>query len=78
MATVDALVDFHRGFDGHLFKSKTGKRHNQIVRQPPGAEFQAVVEFAPYQKTPLRAKNKVDARQGTIDDGRCRVGMDQC
>lgn len=34
-----------------------------------GAEFQAVVEFAPIQKTPHNVKAKVDARQGTIDTG---------
>jgi len=32
-----------------------------------GNEYQAVVEFAPYQKVPSAAKN--DNRQGTIDDG---------
>ncbi|GFZ49618.1 hypothetical protein JCM24511_07019 [Saitozyma sp. JCM 24511] len=56
MTTPDALVAFHRGFDGHVFRSKTG------------AEYQAVVEYAPLQKTPLKTKVKVDARQGTIDD----------
>lgn len=35
----------------------------------PGAEFQAVVEYAPSQKTPLKTKVKVDNRQGTIDEG---------
>ena len=35
-----------------------------------GDEYQAVVEFAPVQKTPFKAKSKVDARQGTIDDGK--------
>ncbi|WWC95799.1 hypothetical protein V866_002665 [Kwoniella sp. B9012] len=56
MASPEALVDFVRGFDGHVFKAKTG------------AEYQAVVEFAPVQKTPYKAKVKVDARQGTIDE----------
>ncbi|KAK1923594.1 Smg-4/UPF3 family-domain-containing protein [Papiliotrema laurentii] len=56
MTNVDDLVAFHRGFDGHIFRSKTG------------VEFQAVVEFAPYQKTPHKTKVKVDARQGTIED----------
>ncbi|OCF73242.1 hypothetical protein I204_06473 [Kwoniella mangroviensis CBS 8886] len=56
MASPDALVEFVRGFDGHVFKAKTG------------AEYQAVVEFAPVQKTPYKAKVKVDARQGTIDE----------
>ncbi|KAE8541742.1 hypothetical protein D1P53_001915 [Cryptococcus gattii VGV] len=32
------------------------------------AEFQAVVEYAPFQKTPLKTKVKVDNRQGTIDE----------
>lgn len=35
----------------------------------PGEEFQAVVELSPVQKTPYKAKVKVDARQGTIDTG---------
>ncbi|KAK8849654.1 hypothetical protein IAR55_004989 [Kwoniella newhampshirensis] len=56
MANPEALVNFHRGFDGHVFKSKTG------------AEFQAVVEYAPVQKTPYKAKVKADARQATIDE----------
>jgi regulator of nonsense transcripts 3 len=34
-----------------------------------GIEYQAVVEYAPAQKTPFKAKVKVDARQGTIDEG---------
>ncbi len=33
-----------------------------------GNEFQAVVEFAPYQKVPSDRK-KVDARLGTIEKG---------
>jgi len=77
MATVDALVDFHRGYDGHLFKSKTGRCLDLKCGLKEGAEFQAVVEFAPYQKTPLRAKTKVDSRQGTIDDGTCMAGIHQ-
>ncbi|KIR68157.1 hypothetical protein I314_01651 [Cryptococcus bacillisporus CA1873] len=32
------------------------------------AEFQAVIEYAPFQKTPLKTKVKVDNRQGTIDE----------
>lgn len=35
-----------------------------------GLEYQAVVEYAPVQKTPLKTKAKNDARQGTIDEGR--------
>ena len=57
MSSVDTLVEFHRGFDGHVFRSKAGVEH------------QAVVEFAPVQKTPTKAKAKADARQGTVDDG---------
>ncbi|WWC92759.1 uncharacterized protein L201_007718 [Kwoniella dendrophila CBS 6074] len=56
MSSPEALVEFVRGFDGHVFKAKSG------------AEYQAVIEFAPIQKTPYKAKVKVDARQGTIDD----------
>lgn len=32
-----------------------------------GLEYQAVVEYAPYQKIP--APPKADAKQGTIEDG---------
>ncbi|ODO08504.1 hypothetical protein L198_00234 [Cryptococcus wingfieldii CBS 7118] len=56
MSDPEALVNFHRGFDGHVFRSKTG------------AEFQAVVEYAPYQKTVHKARVKPDNRQGTIDE----------
>ncbi|GAA5845938.1 hypothetical protein JCM5353_008173 [Sporobolomyces roseus] len=50
----DALVAFHRGYDGWSFKDKTGN------------VTQAVVEFAPYQKMPT-PPSKPDPRQGTID-----------
>ncbi|OXG20196.1 hypothetical protein C367_04345 [Cryptococcus neoformans Ze90-1] len=56
MADPESLINFHRAFDGHIYKSKTG------------AEFQSVVEYAPFQKTPLKTKVKVDNRQGTIDE----------
>jgi hypothetical protein len=38
-----------------------------------GLEYQAVVEFAPVQKTPLASKAKNDARQGTIDEGELKL-----
>ncbi|EJT52479.1 hypothetical protein A1Q1_03995 [Trichosporon asahii var. asahii CBS 2479] len=56
MPDVASIVAFHTAFDGHLFRSKTGQ------------EFQAVVEFAPVEKTPYRVKEKKDAKQGTIDN----------
>ena len=34
-----------------------------------GREYQAVVEYAPVQKTPYKSKVKVDTRQSTIEDG---------
>ncbi|CEQ39848.1 SPOSA6832_01400, partial [Sporobolomyces salmonicolor] len=52
--TPDALVAFHRGYDGWSFRDKLGN------------VSQAVVEFAPYQRTPA-APPKTDPRQGTID-----------
>ncbi|GAA5954358.1 hypothetical protein JCM3765_004433 [Sporobolomyces pararoseus] len=52
--TPEALIAFHRGYDGWTFKDKTGNMS------------QAVVEFAPYQKMPT-APSKPDPRQGTID-----------
>ena len=39
----------------------------------PGIEYQAVVEFAPVQKTPHKAKSKADTRQRTIEDGGSKV-----
>ncbi|ETW77358.1 hypothetical protein HETIRDRAFT_436258 [Heterobasidion irregulare TC 32-1] len=52
--TEDILASFSREYDGHIFRDKTGN------------EFQAVVEFAPYQKIPLE-KKKADSRNGTIE-----------
>ncbi|KAG6878141.1 hypothetical protein C0993_011559 [Termitomyces sp. T159_Od127] len=48
------LVEFGRAFDGHVFRDKSGN------------EYQAVVEYAPYQKVPSE-KKKVDARSNTIE-----------
>ncbi|KAF8062215.1 Smg-4/UPF3 family-domain-containing protein [Lyophyllum atratum] len=50
----EQLALFSREYDGHLFRDKTG------------SEYQAVVEFAPYQKVPSD-KKKVDARNATIE-----------
>ncbi|KAF7722069.1 hypothetical protein EC973_003717 [Apophysomyces ossiformis] len=55
MKTMEAVIEFHRGFDGHIFLDNKGN------------ESRAVVEFAPFQKIPKEHKNP-DARQGTIDD----------
>ncbi|PWN50928.1 hypothetical protein IE53DRAFT_314825, partial [Violaceomyces palustris] len=51
------VVEFHKGFDGHIFRDSKG---NESV---------AVVEFSPYQKVPTEKRRKQDAKQGTIDDG---------
>ncbi|KAL7416138.1 regulator of nonsense-mediated decay, partial [Mrakia frigida] len=53
--STEALVNFHRGYDGHAFRDKQGN------------ESFAVVEYATYQKVPVERK-KVDPKQGTIDD----------
>ncbi|KAK1228110.1 hypothetical protein PQX77_008881 [Marasmius sp. AFHP31] len=50
----EQLAPFHRGYDGHIFRDKSGN------------ESQAVVEYAPYQKVPSD-KKKADARLGTIE-----------
>ncbi|KAF4603139.1 hypothetical protein EYR38_003544 [Pleurotus pulmonarius] len=50
----EKLMTFSREYDGHVYRDKSGN------------EFQAVVEFAPYQKVPSDRK-KVDARLGTIE-----------
>ncbi|KAG6908859.1 hypothetical protein DXG01_003025 [Tephrocybe rancida] len=53
----EQLTLFGREYDGHLFRDKAGN------------EYQAVVEFAPYQKVPSD-KKKVDARNATIEKER--------
>ncbi|GAA5894670.1 hypothetical protein JCM6882_006653 [Rhodosporidiobolus microsporus] len=53
--TPEALVAFHRGYDGWQFRDKQGN------------VSQAVVEFAPYQRLPV-APSKQDPRRGTIDE----------
>ncbi|KAI7848542.1 Smg-4/UPF3 family-domain-containing protein [Circinella umbellata] len=55
MKTMDAVVAFHQGFDGHIFLDSKG------------TESRAVVEFAPFQKLPKEHKNP-DTREGTIDE----------
>ncbi|CDH57309.1 wd repeat-containing protein [Lichtheimia corymbifera JMRC:FSU:9682] len=55
MKTMEAVIAFHQGFDGHIFVDNRGN------------ESRAVVEFAPFQKLPKEQKNP-DSRQGTIDE----------
>ncbi|KAI8388641.1 Smg-4/UPF3 family-domain-containing protein [Radiomyces spectabilis] len=55
MKSMEAVIEFHRGFDGHIFLDNTGN------------ESRAVVEFAPFQKLPKEHKAP-DTRQGTIDN----------
>ncbi|KAJ9476919.1 Smg4_UPF3 domain-containing protein [Pseudozyma hubeiensis] len=58
-----SLVQFHKAFDGHIFRDSKGK------------ETVAIVEFAPYQKVVLPQvasgqrgrKAKPDPKQGTIE-----------
>ncbi|TKY90466.1 hypothetical protein EX895_000464 [Sporisorium graminicola] len=58
-----SLVEFHKAFDGHIFRDSKGK------------ESVAIVEFAPYQKVVLASsasgqrgrRAKPDPKQGTID-----------
>jgi len=52
----ELLSQFSKEYDGHLFRDKAGN------------EYQAVVEFAPYQKIPSE-KKKADARNATIEKG---------
>lgn len=72
MSDLDSLVAFHTGFDGHLFRSKAGELTQSILSSRPGDEYQAVVEFAPVEKTPFKTKPKKDERQGTIEKGELR------
>ncbi|KAG9306901.1 hypothetical protein G9A89_002570 [Geosiphon pyriformis] len=52
--TSENVLEFHRGYDNHLFIDSKG------------VETRAIVEFATFQKLPKDHK-KVDPRQGTID-----------
>lgn len=74
LSTPEMVSDFHRGYHGHVFRSKAGEylhgtSGTRVSSDVPGAEFQAIVDFAPIQKTSHNVKAKVDARQGTIDTG---------
>ncbi|KAK9670727.1 hypothetical protein K7432_017565, partial [Basidiobolus ranarum] len=53
--TIEDIILFHRGYDGHLFVDSKGN------------ESRAVVEFAPFQKTP-KENHKPDPREGTIEE----------
>ncbi len=73
----EQLATFSQAYDGHVFKDKQGVYvHSSLVALGAldrpfirwiGNEYQAVVEFAPYQKVPSAPKS--DNRQGTVDDG---------
>ncbi|GAA5814841.1 hypothetical protein MFLAVUS_008344 [Mucor flavus] len=65
MKTMEAVVAFHQGFDGHVFMDSRGKLMMN-KKMTLGNESRAVVEFAPYQKIPKEHKT-ADVRQGTID-----------
>ncbi|CAG8539448.1 12590_t:CDS:2, partial [Funneliformis mosseae] len=52
--TVEQVLEFHRGYDNHLFVDRQGN------------ENRAVVEFAIYQKLPKEHK-KPNPKQGTIE-----------
>ncbi|ORX91373.1 hypothetical protein K493DRAFT_339399 [Basidiobolus meristosporus CBS 931.73] len=53
--TIDDVILFHRGYDGHLFVDSKGN------------ESRAVVEFAPFQKIP-KENQKPDPREGTLEE----------
>ncbi|CAO3611712.1 unnamed protein product [Cunninghamella blakesleeana] len=55
MKTIEAVISFHQGFDGHIFMDSKGN------------ESRAVVEFSPYQSIP-KVHKVPDARQGTIEE----------
>lgn len=64
---IEALIAFHKGFNGHLF------------RDSKGSESIAVVEFAPFQRMPseIVKRKKIDSRQGTIEEGECRYSSEE-
>ncbi|XP_043243775.1 regulator of nonsense transcripts 3A-like [Amphibalanus amphitrite] len=53
-SNMDDIITFRDRFDGYVFVDKQG------------FEYPAVVEFAPYQRTPRRRSRKPDAKSGTI------------
>lgn len=73
----EAVTRFAQAYQGHVFRSKQGKRIGidvvlkvdlQNPRSLSGQQSHVIVEYAPFQKIPLKAK-KVDALAGTIDEG---------
>lgn len=56
--TTDDLINFHRGFDGHLFRDSKGN------------EYIAIVEYAPFQRMPEDGvkRKKLDTLAGTIEE----------
>jgi regulator of nonsense transcripts 3 len=78
--TPEQLATFSQAYDGHLFKDKQGLLGSFVLdwvgrrlTRWIGNEYQAVVEFAPYQKVPSAPKN--DNRKGTIEDGSCLLAL---
>lgn len=68
------ILAFSQSYDGHVFRDKQGSigfKHDHpdlpLIIPPTGNEYRAVVEYAPFQKTP--APPKVDSRQGTVEEG---------
>ncbi|KAF0306034.1 Regulator of nonsense transcripts 3A [Amphibalanus amphitrite] len=57
-SNMDDIITFRDRFDGYVFVDKQGACR--------GFEYPAVVEFAPYQRTPRRRSRKPDAKSGTI------------
>jgi regulator of nonsense transcripts 3 len=71
----EAVTRFAQAYQGHVFRSKQGKRiDSQYVTTTllivcyAGQQSQVIVEYAPFQKIPLK-KQKPDAAAGTIDEG---------
>lgn len=63
--SVEALADFHKAFNGHIFTDSKGILSDTMLTT--GRSSRVVIEFAPFQKY-VKGKTKPDARQGTIED----------
>jgi hypothetical protein len=73
--TVSHLAEFHRGYDGHVFRDGKGivsaplyAQFRPLTTGPLGNTTQVLVEFAPYSRVP-QGRTKQDPRMSTIDDG---------
>jgi hypothetical protein len=54
------VIDFYEVFNGHIFVNEKG------------AQYKALVEYAPHQRVP-KPRSKKDVREGTITKGKVQM-----